>query len=94
MKANKDNAPRAVHTANGALSLLIPNYTGLALAAVAAKHKGFTVGALNNSGVLLVGTNLDLVQSAISFAGMISALLYGAGDAMISLLFHFNISSH
>ena len=94
MKANKDNAPRAVTYGKRGVVLLIPNYTGLALAAVAAKHKGFTVGALNNSGVLLVGTNLDFVQSAISFTGMISALLYGAGDAMISLLFHFNISSH
>ena len=54
-----------------------------ALAAVVAENEGLTVGALNNSGVLLVSSYLDLFESAVALAGVVSALLNGARDTMI-----------
>ena len=53
------------------------------LAAVVAENEGLTVGALNNSGVLLVSSYLDLFESAVALAGVVSALLNGARDTMI-----------
>ena len=55
----------------------------------AAEDEGLTVSALAHCGVLLVCAYTDLFKSAVALAGVVSALLNGAGDAMIILLFHF-----
>jgi len=54
-----------------------------------AEHEGFAVCTLGNRGVLLVSADADLVKSAVALAGVVSALLNSAGDAVIVLLFHF-----
>lgn len=61
---------------------------GTALGAVSAENKGFTVGALNNSGVSLVSTDLNFVKSAEALTGIVGALMNRAGNAVVVFLFH------
>lgn len=55
----------------------------------AAENEGLAIGALTCRRVFLVSAYTDLFKSAVALAGVVSALLNSAGDAMIILLFHF-----
>ena len=51
--------------------------------------EGLAVGALVLSGVSLVGANQDAIQGAvICIRAVVSALLYGAFNALVSLTIH------
>ena len=53
--------------------------------------EGLAVGALVHSGVGLVGTDQDLVQSAVVLVlAVVCALLNGALDALIGIAVHHN----